>query len=72
MMLAIAAYKDANTRILGDKRMADILVQELRAGRFSLLEEKIVRLLGNLACFKGNKPTLMNCKDLHKTILGLL
>ena len=28
--------------------------------------------MANLACFKHNKPTFMSCKDLHKTILGLL
>ena len=28
--------------------------------------------MANLACFKHNKAIFMNCKDLHKTILGLL
>jgi len=41
-------------------------------GRLSLLEEKISTLLANLACYKHNKPTLMSCKHLHKTVLGLL
>jgi len=36
------------------------------------MEERIVTLLSNLACFKANKPTFMSNRDIHKVILGLL
>lgn len=52
--------------------MAELLIRLLRAGKFSIMEEKVAILLSNLACYKHNKPTLMNCKELHKTVLGLL
>jgi hypothetical protein len=55
-----------------DKRLAELFLRLLRAGKLSMLEEKITTLLSNLACYKHNKPTLMSCKDLPKTILGLL
>jgi hypothetical protein len=28
--------------------------------------------MGNLACFKSNKPTFMSNREIHKIILGLL
>lgn len=52
--------------------MLDVLLRVLKLGKFSLLEEKIVALLGNLACFKSNKAVFMSNRDVHKVILGLL
>lgn len=44
----------------------------LSGQKSAVVEQKIVILLANLACYKHNKTMMMSNRELHKIALGLL